>query len=166
MCWGDEIYEPAEDTWLAWKLVESLPKLGGLGFDVGTGSCALSNVIAEKVDLVFGIDVNPYAAMACRLCGKESMVCDSMNCLRKGGDLVVANLPYLPCDDDEAVCWKWGLKVLRGLKVKRGGYLVIVWSTLTPQNPLEFLEGFELVHLTTKSLGFEELIGAVLIRRM
>jgi len=165
MCWGDDVYEPSEDSWLAWELVEGLPEVGGIGADVGTGSCVLSNIISEKVDFVVALDVNPYAARACRFCKVEALLCNSMTCFRKGVNLVVANLPYLPCEDDRAVCWKWGLEVLKGIKVLKGGYLVLVWSSLTPKNPLSLLRGFETVKLKRVSLGFEELIGAVLIKR-
>ncbi len=165
MCWGSGIYEPAEDTWLAWKLLEELPRVGGLGVDVGTGSCVLANVLAKKVDLVIGIDINKMATKACRRCKVEALLCDSMTCLRRGANVAVANLPYLPCEDDEAVCWKWGLRVLKGIKVVKGGYLVLVWSSLTPQNPLELLDGFETLKVVRESYGLEDLIGAVLIKR-
>ena len=160
-CWGDDVYEPAEDTWLAWELLEELPYVGGLGVDVGAGSCALLNALKEKVDLAIGVDLNPCATKACRLCSSESVACDSLNCFRRPPRLAVANLPYLPCEDDPAVCWRWGKRVLEGLKVEEGGYLVLVWSSLTPKFELK---GFEFLKLKEKSLGLETLYGGVFRR--
>ncbi|NPA84468.1 MAG: hypothetical protein GXO07_00495 [Crenarchaeota archaeon] len=159
-CWGDA-YPPAEDTWLAWELLERLPRVGGLGADVGAGSCALMNVLKEKVDFAVGIDVNPCAAEACRRCSFEALLCDSLTCLRRPVRLAVANLPYLPCADDPATCWEWGKRVLRGLRVEEGGYLVLVWSSLTPGFELE---GFELIELREVKLGFETLYGGIFRR--
>ncbi len=163
-CVGDDVYSPAEDTWLAWRLVESLPYLGGLGADVGCGSCALLNVISEKVEVALGIDLNPCAAKACKLCSREALVCDSATCLRKPLRLAVANLPYLPCDDDLVTCDRFAPRVLEGLRVEEGGYLVLVYSSLTSFDPLSSLKGFEVVKREEVSLGFETLIGVILIK--
>jgi len=160
-CWDDEVYAPAEDTWLAWRLLEGLPEVGGLGVDVGTGSCVLMNVLARKVDFAIGIDINPCAAKACKLCSFEAALCNSTSCLSRPADLAVANLPYLPCEDDPATCWKWGREVLEHLKVKKGGYLVLVWSSLTPEFELR---GYEALRVEEVSLGFETLRGAVFRR--
>ncbi len=165
MCWGSDVYKPAEDTWLAWRLIEELPRVGGVGVDVGTGSCVLTNIIAQKVDFVLATDINPLAINVCKRCGVEAVLCDSMTCFRKDVNLVVANLPYLPCKDDVAICWKWGLRVLKGIRVVKNGYLVLVWSSLTPQNPLEILTSFEPLKVVKEDYGFEELMGAVLIKR-
>ena len=160
-CWGDDVYEPAEDTWLAWELLEELPYLGGLGVDVGTGSCALMNIISEKVDFAIGIDVNPCSAKACKACSFESLVCDSSTCLRKEANLAVSNLPYLPCEDDPATCWAWGERLLRGLRVAKGGYLVLVWSSLTPTFNLE---GFKLLKLKKRELGMETIYAGLFLK--
>ncbi|UXD21182.1 methylase [Ignicoccus pacificus DSM 13166] len=162
-CWDDSVYKPAEDTWLAWELVEELPYVGGLGVDVGCGSGALLNVISKKVERVVGVDLNPCAVKACKSCGFEALLCSSMSCLREA-DLVVANLPYLPCSDDMSVCESYLPQVLEGLKVKENGYLILIYSSLTTIDPLRMLKGFRMVMERKVNMGMEELIGMVLRR--
>jgi len=162
-CWDDDVYKPAEDTWLAWELVEELPYLGGVGVDVGCGSAALLNVVSEKVDRAIGVDLNICAVKACKRCSFEALLCNSMSCLREAS-LVVANLPYLPCSDDMAVCERWLPDVMKGLRVKENGYLVLVYSSLTTLNPLSYLKEFEIVKERRIRLGLESLIGVVLKR--
>ncbi len=160
-CWGDDVYQPAEDTWFAWELVDELPYLGGLGVDVGCGSGALLNVIKMKVNKVIGVDLNRCSALACKRCNFEAIVCNSMSCLREA-ELAVANLPYLPCSDDMATCESWLPDVINNIRIRRGGYLILVYSTLTTLNPLDMLDDFEVISIRRKELGLEELIGVTL----
>jgi len=160
-CWNDEVYQPAEDSWLAWKALEELPYVGGVGVDVGCGSGILLNVLKEKVDRVIGVDINECAARACKKCGFEVLMCNSMSCLREAR-LVVSNLPYLPCSDDPITCDAYAIEVIKELRVRSGGFLVLIYSSLTSFNPLDLLEDYKLVNKIKKILGFEELIAVTL----
>ena len=159
-CWNEEVYKPSEDTWFLWEAIEALPYIGGLGIEIGCGSGALLNVISKKVDKVIGIDLNPISAKACKLCDFEVLVCNSMSCIGRGANLVVSNLPYLPCEDDPAVCDKWAGEILRFLNVKEGGLLVLLYSSLTSIDVRKWVEErtFEIIETKRRSLGLEDLM--------
>lgn len=123
-CWNEEVYQPSEDTWFLWEVIEDLPYVGGLGVEIGCGSGVLLNVISKKVEKVIGIDLMECAVKACKSCGFEAIRCNSMSCVRDA-NLVVSNLPYLPCEDDIATCDKWAKEALRFVRVRKGGLIGI-----------------------------------------
>jgi hypothetical protein len=52
--------------------------------------------------------------------------------------------------------------VIKELRVRSGGFLVLIYSSLTSFNPLDLLEDYKLVNKIKKILGFEELIAVTL----
>lgn len=124
------VYEPAEDTWLALgRLGNACSNAGGPGLciDVGTGTGVLGLECTGKCR-VYSIlaDLNPCAVycalMNARRLGFDALTdivqCDSLSCIRCGRTsssiLIVYNTPYLPVNDYsdlglEALSWSGGL---------------------------------------------------------
>ncbi len=109
----DEVYEPAEDTFL---FAENLDvKKDEWVLDLGTG-CGILGVLAAKIaDFVFAVDLNPIAVSF----AKQNSL---LNNLREGMaflqadllsafsdkatfDLILFNAPYLPSGSDEFTSW-------------------------------------------------------------
>jgi len=61
---NDEVYDPAEDTFLFAENLEV--KEGELVLDLGTGCGILGILSAKKANIVVAIDLNPYAIAAQR----------------------------------------------------------------------------------------------------
>lgn len=110
---NDEVYEPAEDSFL---FAENLGvKAGESVLDLGTGSGILAVTAAKKAAHVFAVDLNPYAIRCAKDNAKLNHVSDSMEFLqgdlfrsfRMGVqfDLVLFNAPYLPSESSEDETW-------------------------------------------------------------
>ena len=109
----DEVYEPAEDTFL---LAENLPSSPGAEvLDVGTGCGILAIIAAEKAEHVIAIDINPYAINCAQRNTKFNGLSSEIEILQgnlfdplKIGarfDLILFNAPYLPSKKDEEKHW-------------------------------------------------------------
>jgi len=151
------VYEPAEDTWLAWGMVEKL--LSSRRFrvcvDVGTGTGALAAACMRRVPLVAATDINPCAAICAHrnlsALGPAAVAgvvqCDTVSCLRCPLEeaLLVYNTPYLPPPGEGEprshplleASWSGGLPVVREAArllagcAGRGSCVVLVYSSLT-----------------------------------
>jgi release factor glutamine methyltransferase len=150
---NDDVYEPAEDTFL---FAENLPVCEGeTVLDVGTGCGLLGILAARRASKVVAIDLNPYAIR----CAKENSI---LNCVsskidfvqtsfftalnsKVTFDLILFNAPYLPSDEDEVKTWigrSWaggadGRKVVDCFisevshYLKPSGRVLLMQSTLT-----------------------------------
>jgi release factor glutamine methyltransferase len=109
----DEVYEPAEDTFL---FAENLyVSEGERVLDLGTGCGMLGILAAKKANEVVAVDLNPYAIR----CAKENSALNSVRCkmffvqaslftaLKSyvPFDLILFNAPYLPSEEGEASSW-------------------------------------------------------------
>ena len=110
---NDDVYEPAEDTFLFAKNLNV--KDGELVLDVGTGCGMLGILAAKKADSVVAVDLNPFAIR----CAKENSTLNGTRgkiyfvqaslftalnpfiCF----DLILFNAPYLPSEEGELVSW-------------------------------------------------------------
>ena len=109
----DEVYEPAEDSFL---FAENLGvKEGELVLDLGTGCGVLGVLAAKKGGHVVAVDFSPYAIR----CAKENSALNDVRgkiefvqaslftALSPNAvfDLILFNAPYLPSEEDEAATW-------------------------------------------------------------
>jgi len=149
----EEVYEPAEDTFL---LAENLSVgCDDTVLDVGTGCGILAVISALKARRVLAIDVNSHAvrcaklnAEAFKVSEKIDIVCADMFRPVKEGelfDLILFNAPYLPTEEYEEKSWansawsggKTGRNLIDpfvthvGKYLRKGGRILLVQSTLS-----------------------------------
>lgn len=109
----DEVYEPAEDSFL---FAENLHvKLDSNVLDVGTGSGLLAVAAAKQGAEVVAVDINPFAIRCAkqnaernRVSGKMAfLLSDLLSAFSKAVkfDLILFNSPYLPSEQGEEETW-------------------------------------------------------------
>jgi release factor glutamine methyltransferase len=149
----DEVYEPAEDTFL---FAENLNvKKDEWVLDLGTG-CGILGVLAAKIaDFVLAVDLNPIAVSFAKQNSLLNDLRERMAFLqadlfsafsdRTIFDLILFNAPYLPTESNERTCWigrSWaggvdGRHVVDRFitkvppHLKPGGRVLLMQSTLT-----------------------------------
>ncbi|MEA2089141.1 MAG: HemK2/MTQ2 family protein methyltransferase, partial [Thermoproteota archaeon] len=109
----EDVYEPAEDTFLA---AENLHvKEDDVVLDVGTGCGILGILAAKKARKVVAVDINPHAVRCAQKNAKLNRVAEKMN-IRLGNlftpmkdgekfSLIIFNAPYLPSEPEEHETW-------------------------------------------------------------
>lgn len=118
LCFGihDEVYEPAEDTFLVADILNQAVVEGETVLDVGTGCGILAIVASRKAIEVVATDVNPHAVE----CAKQNVKANraSSKVRVRLGDLfepisetekfslIVFNAPYLPSTRSEDKSWE------------------------------------------------------------
>jgi release factor glutamine methyltransferase len=183
---SDEVYEPAEDTYL---FAENLDvKKGEYVLDLGTGCGILGVLAARKADFVLAVDLNPYA-IRCAIKnstlnnanGKMAFIQADLFLAfsdRTGFDLILFNAPYLPSEETEEATWiarswaggKKGRQVVDRfitqvpLHLKPEGRVLLMQSTLTGVE--ETLNKFAKQHLLAtikaeKKLPFFETLSLI-----
>jgi len=169
----DEVYEPAEDTFLIAEHLEVNPDERVL--DIGTGCGILSILSALKAREVVATDINPHATRCAKLNAEingvsekaDIILGDLFNPLKEDSlfDLILFNAPYLPTEDEELKGWveyawaggKGGGEtidrfVASAFKyLKPGGRILLIQSSLS--DVVKTLRGF-------RKKGFETRIGA------
>jgi release factor glutamine methyltransferase len=109
----EEVYEPAEDTFL---FAENLTvKEGERVLDVGAGCGLLGILAAKKASSVLAVDLNPYAIRCAKENAKLNGVHSKMGFIQASlfsalnpnvkFDLILFNAPYLPSEEGEAESW-------------------------------------------------------------
>jgi release factor glutamine methyltransferase len=109
----EEVYEPAEDTFL---FAENLAvQEGERVLDVGAGCGLLGILAAKKASSVLAVDLNPYAIRCAKENAKLNGVHAAMGFVQASlfsalnpavkFDLVMFNAPYLPSEEGEAASW-------------------------------------------------------------
>lgn len=178
----EEIYEPAEDTFLLARHLSV--NNGEKVLDMGTGCGVLAVLAAEKASKVVAVDVNPYAVACAKKNAEfngvaakiETRLGDLFDAVEAGEkfDLILFNAPYLPVERCEGSwiekAWaggKTGRTVINRFigKVSRylteNGRILLVQSSLS--NVEETLKRFlkHKLHATIVSeekLAFEKIV--------
>jgi release factor glutamine methyltransferase len=108
----DEVYTPAEDTYL---LADALAKerlAGSAVLEIGCGSGYLTKILTENRAKVTAVDINPAAIEATKkLLSEKRLVAqvflsDLFDKVRGVFDLIVFNPPYLPEDEQDNIAGK------------------------------------------------------------
>jgi release factor glutamine methyltransferase len=111
----EEVYEPAEDTFLLADYLAQVVKETDTILDMGTGCGLLAVIAAKKALKVVATDLNPHAIECARLNIETNNVSSKVD-VRLGDfferipkiekfDLIVFNAPYLPSELDEEKTW-------------------------------------------------------------
>ncbi|WP_456420686.1 HemK2/MTQ2 family protein methyltransferase [Thermococcus sp.] len=97
----EDVYEPAEDTFLLAETVNVEP--GETALDMGTGTGLIALIMARKADFVIGVDINPKAIELARrnaelngIRNVEFRVSDLFENVSGKFDVITFNAPYLP----------------------------------------------------------------------
>jgi len=110
---GENVYEPAEDSFLFAENLEVKEKEKVI--DMGTGCGILAILAAAKADEVLAVDINPYAVACAKANAKLNEVSDKIFFAR--GDLfgpirvreefglILFNAPYLPSEEVDESSW-------------------------------------------------------------
>jgi len=109
----EEVYEPAEDTFL---FAENLDvKEGEQVLDVGTGCGILGILAAKKAGGVVAVEINPHAIRCAKENSKLNNVESKIDFVQASlfkalntnvkFDLILFNAPYLPSEVSEATSW-------------------------------------------------------------
>ncbi|NJE50079.1 HemK2/MTQ2 family protein methyltransferase [Thermococcus sp. 9N3] len=104
----ENVYEPAEDTFLLAETLEVKP--GEMALDVGTGTGIIALLMARKAKYVLGVDVNPKAVELARrnalLNGIRNVEFRLSNLFENVSgrfDVITFNAPYLPGEPEEPI---------------------------------------------------------------
>ena len=164
----EDVYRPAEDSYLLAKHVESL--VSGSVLDMGTGSGiqAVTAAMKHAVESVLAIDINPAAlreakkrAESARVSEKLSFVLsDLFNEVRGRFDWIIFNSPYLPSDGEaDEHAWAGGAGLIEHFlteaqgHLEPGGSILLIYSSLSEPD----LSGFDVDLLEEIGLFFEKL---------
>jgi len=109
----DEVYEPAEDSFLLAEILDV--KDDDIVLDIGTGCGLLAILVAKRVKKVVATDINPYAVSCTQMNAKRNNVLAKMD-IRCGNlfepikksekfDAIIFNAPYLPTNKSEKKNW-------------------------------------------------------------
>ncbi len=97
----DQVYAPAEDTFLLRDAALAEVRPDDRVLEVGCGSGAVSAALLGRAGSVAATDINPHAVRAARALGVETVRTNLMAGVRGPFDLVLFNPPYLPTAPEE-----------------------------------------------------------------
>jgi len=151
----EDVYEPAEDTFLIADSLTQIVKEGDTLLDIGTGCGILAIIAAKEAKNVIATDLNPHAVKCAKLNAKINRLAPKID-VRLGDlfqpiqkterfDLIVFNAPYLPSSKREQRTWlgrAWaggptGRQLIDRFIIeaphylKRNGKILLVQSSLT-----------------------------------
>ena len=181
----EEVYEPAEDTFLIADVLNQTGAVGDTVLDVGTGCGILAVIASRKAKKVVATDINPHA-IRCAKENAEANRASSKIQVRLGDlfepisetekfSLIVFNSPYLPSTRSEHRSWSgraWaggstGRRVIdRFMKdapnhLKTKGRILLVQSTLSDVKETwrKFREmGLDANVVAEKKVAFETIV--------
>jgi release factor glutamine methyltransferase len=97
----DEVYPPAEDTFILLKAAFSEARPEDRVLEIGCGSGLISQELRPRVSRLLATDINPHAVRAARAKGVEAIRADLFAGIKGRFDLVLFNAPYLPTQPEE-----------------------------------------------------------------
>lgn len=103
----DQVYPPAEDSYLLLQAVLLEFRAGDRILEIGTGSGIVSSRLSCHASAgdrrVLATDINPHAARKAYELGIEVVRADLFSGIRGPFDLVIFNPPYLPTGPNERI---------------------------------------------------------------
>ncbi|AEH61122.1 methylase [Methanosalsum zhilinae DSM 4017] len=106
---ADNVYEPAEDSFLLADAVLQYAYDGMRIIEIGTGTGIVSAVIRANLnpEMIIATDINPYAARCAKGNGIDVIRTDLFKGIKRLPifDLIIFNPPYLPTDDEKIEGW-------------------------------------------------------------
>jgi len=182
---SEDVYEPAEDTFLIAESLSHVVDEAHIVLDIGTGCGILAVIMAQRAKTVVATDVNPHAIEYARLNAKANGVASKID-VRLGSlfqpiketerfDVIVFNAPYLPSRSKEQETWierawaggKAGRQIIDQFisemprYVKENGTILLVQSSLANiEKTLEKLHGagFKATVIAENKVPFERIV--------
>jgi len=99
----DQVYPPAEDSFLLLRAALAEVRATDRVLEVGTGSGYVAAGLLGLAAAVVATDINPHAAACARARGVEAVRADLVAGLSGPFDLILFNPPYLPTAPDERI---------------------------------------------------------------
>ncbi len=164
----EDVYHPAEDSYLLAKHVESLVSGDVLDMGTGSGIQAVTAALKQDVASVLAVDITPEALREAEkradnagVSGKISfLLSDLFDDVNGRYNWIIFNSPYLPSEgaaDEHA--WAGGAELIeRFLAGARNhlepeGSILLIYSNLSEPD----MDGYEVVLLEEIELFFEKL---------
>jgi release factor glutamine methyltransferase len=98
---NDEVYQPAEDTYLLLRAALTEAGPADRVLEIGCGSGFISQELALRAKRLLATDINPHAVRAARARGIEVIRADLFKGIKGKFDLILFNAPYLPTRPEE-----------------------------------------------------------------
>lgn len=164
----EDVYRPAEDSYLMARHVESLVSGNVLDMGTGSGIQAVTAAMKLEVNSVLAVDINPSAIRDAKnrsdnagVSGKISFLCSDLFDEVKGRyDWIIFNSPYLPPEGEaDEHAWAGGARLIERFlaeareHLEHGGSILLIYSSLSQPD----LSGFEIELLEEIGLFFEKL---------
>jgi release factor glutamine methyltransferase len=164
----DDVYRPAEDSYLLATYVESLVSGNVLDLGTGSGIQAVTAALKPEVESVLAVDINPEAlreaekrAIDAGVPGKVSfLLSDLFDEVNGRYDWIIFNSPYLPSDGEaDEHAWAGGAELIERFlggardHLEPGGSILLIYSDLSEPD----ISGYKLDLLEEMGLFFEKL---------
>lgn len=175
----DNVYEPAEDTFLLTDSAFNYVRDGMNVLEIGTGTGFVSAVLKNNFNInIISTEINPDAARCARSNELEVVQTDMFTGLKPTPyfDLVLFNPPYLPTGDDEKVpgwmnyAYDGGIDGCESIRyflnnvhdyLKPEGFIMLLVSSLSGTEYVKQImesNGFEVNTVGREKYFFEELV--------
>ncbi|MBC8463189.1 methyltransferase [Candidatus Bathyarchaeota archaeon] len=164
----EDVYRPAEDSYLLAKHVESLVSGNVLDMGTGSGIQAVTAAMKPEVESVLAVDINPEALKEAKKRAVSAGISSKLSFLRS--DLfdevngrynwIIFNSPYLPSEGEaDEHAWAGGAELIERFLIKTRNHLeprgsiLLIYSNLSEPD----LSGYSVELLEEIGLFFEKL---------